>query len=38
MKHELPKLDYDYNALEPYFDEMTMRIHHQNIIKHMLIN
>ena len=26
--HELPKLPYDYNALEPYIDEMTMRIHH----------
>lgn len=28
MKHELPKLPYDYNALEPYVDEMTMNIHH----------
>lgn len=26
--HELPKLPYDYNALEPYIDEQTMRIHH----------
>ena len=26
--HELPKLQYDYNALEPYIDEQTMRIHH----------
>lgn len=26
--HELPKLNYDYNALEPYIDEETMRIHH----------
>lgn len=25
---ELPKLDYAYNALEPYIDEMTMTIHH----------
>ena len=25
---ELPKLDYDYNALEPYIDTMTMQIHH----------
>lgn len=28
MKHELPKLPYDYNALEPYVDELTMNIHH----------
>ena len=28
MKHELPKLGYEYNALEPYIDEMTMKIHH----------
>ncbi len=26
--NELPKLDYDYNALEPHIDEQTMRIHH----------
>ncbi len=25
---ELPKLPYDYNALEPWIDEMTMTIHH----------
>jgi len=25
---ELPKLGYEYNALEPYIDEQTMRIHH----------
>ena len=25
---ELPKLNYAYNALEPYIDEMTMTIHH----------
>lgn len=24
----LPKLPYEYNALEPYIDEQTMRIHH----------
>lgn len=24
----LPKLPYDYKALEPYIDEMTMKIHH----------
>ena len=28
MKHELPKLPYSYNALEPYFDEQTMILHH----------
>jgi len=25
---ELPKIEYGYNALEPYIDEQTMRIHH----------
>lgn len=28
MKHELPKLPYEYNALEPYMDELTVKIHH----------
>lgn len=28
MKHELPPLPYDYNALEPYCDEETVRLHH----------
>jgi Fe-Mn family superoxide dismutase len=28
MKHELQKLPYAYNALEPYFDEATMKLHH----------
>ena len=28
MAFELPKLDYDYNALEPHFDALTMEIHH----------
>ncbi|MFA5542404.1 MAG: superoxide dismutase [Bacilli bacterium] len=28
MKHTLPELNYNYNALEPHFDEMTMTIHH----------
>ncbi|MBI4044453.1 MAG: superoxide dismutase [Candidatus Diapherotrites archaeon] len=28
MAHVLPKLDYAYNALEPYIDEQTMVIHH----------
>lgn len=26
--HTLPPLPYNYNALEPYIDEKTMRIHH----------
>ncbi len=26
--YELPKLPYDYNALEPFIDETTMTIHH----------
>jgi superoxide dismutase, Fe-Mn family len=28
MAFELPKLPYDYNALEPFIDEQTMTIHH----------
>jgi len=28
MKHELPKLPYAYDALEPYIDAKTMEIHH----------
>ncbi len=28
MVHVLPQLPYAYNALEPYFDELTMKIHH----------
>ncbi len=28
MKHELPKLSYEYKALEPYIDAKTMEIHH----------
>ncbi|HDS01799.1 MAG TPA: twin-arginine translocation signal domain-containing protein [candidate division Zixibacteria bacterium] len=27
-EHKLPDLDYAYNALEPYIDEQTMRLHH----------
>ncbi len=27
-KYELPKLNYDYNALEPYIDAKTMEIHY----------
>ena len=28
MAYELPKLDYDYDALEPHIDARTMEIHH----------
>lgn len=28
MAFELPKLDYDYSALEPHIDAKTMEIHH----------
>jgi Fe-Mn family superoxide dismutase len=28
MAFTLPPLPYDYNALEPHIDELTMRIHH----------
>jgi Fe-Mn family superoxide dismutase len=28
MAHELPRLPYPYDALEPYIDEQTMRLHH----------
>lgn len=28
MTHLLPALTYEYNALEPFIDEQTMRIHH----------
>ncbi len=28
MKHELPKLEYEYDALEPHIDAKTMEIHH----------
>src|SRR5690606_178127 len=28
-KFQLPELPYAYEALEPYFDQETMRIHHQ---------
>ncbi len=28
MAHQVPPLSYDYNALEPYIDEQTMRLHH----------
>lgn len=28
MKYELPLLPYEYNALEPYIDAETMKIHH----------
>lgn len=28
MAHELPPLPYPYNALEPYYDEQTLHLHH----------
>ena len=28
MAYELPELPYGYDALEPYIDEETMRLHH----------
>lgn len=28
MAHQLPPLPYDFGALEPYIDTMTMQIHH----------
>ena len=28
MPFELPKLDYNHNALEPHIDQKTMEIHH----------
>jgi Fe-Mn family superoxide dismutase len=28
MAYSVPDLPYDYSALEPHIDEMTMRIHH----------
>lgn len=28
MKHALPELPYAYNALEPHYDETTLRLHH----------
>src|SRR3989344_2491760 len=28
VKHQLPKLNYGYNDLEPYIDAATMEIHH----------
>ena len=28
MAHELPKLSYAYDALEPHIDAQTMEIHH----------
>lgn len=29
MSFQLPKLPYEYNALEPYIDEATMHLHHK---------
>lgn len=30
MIHKLPELPYSYDALEPYIDQETMRLHHDN--------
>jgi Fe-Mn family superoxide dismutase len=27
-RHQLPRLPYDYHALEPWIDEQSMRVHH----------
>ena len=27
-KHELPPLPYEYSALDPHYDEQTVRLHH----------
>lgn len=27
-KYQLPELPYAYNALEPHYDEQTVRLHH----------
>ena len=35
MAFALPPLPYDYTALEPHIDEMTMRIHHDSIMRPM---
>lgn len=32
-RHTLPALPYAYNALEPFIDEETMRIHHEKLHK-----
>lgn len=29
MNYKFPELPYAYNALEPYIDEQTMKLHHQ---------
>ena len=31
MTYTLPDLPYAYDALEPYIDEETMHLHHDNI-------
>ncbi|MEW6662986.1 MAG: superoxide dismutase [Bacillota bacterium] len=28
MQYQLPELPYPYNALEPHYDEQTLRLHH----------
>ena len=34
MAFELPKLGYDYTALEPYIDAQTMEIHYTRHHRH----
>ncbi|MCW8966186.1 MAG: superoxide dismutase [Candidatus Pacearchaeota archaeon] len=33
MMHEFPELEYEYDSLEPYIDEETMKIHHDKHYK-----
>lgn len=37
-KHQLPPLRYPYNALEPYIDRETMRIHHDELHRNYVEN
>jgi superoxide dismutase len=38
MAFELPPLPYDYDALEPYIDAATMRLHHDEYHQTYVIN
>src|SRR5215208_4114923 len=35
MAYELPELPYPYDALEPYLDEYTMRLHHGTYVANL---